>query len=82
MKNACDAHLASLVCDIDDALLLVEYGLEETAYLLVAACLQVFLRELPGSMQSLSVVKIFCSPEGRDRLALAGHASFVSLRRR
>ncbi|KAG5069191.1 hypothetical protein JHK85_001568 [Glycine max] len=77
MKNACDAHLASLVCDIDDALLLVEYGLEETAYLLVAACLQVFLRELPGSMQSLSVVKIFCSPEGRDRLALAGHASFV-----
>eukprot|EP00256_Glycine_max_P009855 XP_003520346.1 ethylene-overproduction protein 1 [Glycine max] len=77
MKNACDVHLASLVCDIDDALLLVEYGLEETAYLLVAACLQVFLRELPGSLQSSSVVKMFCSPEGRDRLALAGHVSFV-----
>ncbi|KAK7390330.1 hypothetical protein VNO78_25633 [Psophocarpus tetragonolobus] len=77
MKNACDAHLASMVCDMDDALLLVEYGLEETAYLLVAACLQVFLRELPCSMQSSSVMKMFCSPEGRDRLALAGHASFL-----
>ncbi|XP_027334782.1 ethylene-overproduction protein 1 isoform X3 [Abrus precatorius] len=77
MKHACDVHLASLVCDMEDALLLVEYGLEETAYLLVAACLQVFLRELPGSMQCSSIVKMFCSPEGRDRLALAGHASFV-----
>ncbi|TKY63543.1 Ethylene-overproduction protein 1 [Spatholobus suberectus] len=77
MKHACDAHLASLVCDMEDALLLVEYGLEETAYLLVAACLQVFLRELPSSMQCSSVVKMFCSPAGRDRLAQAGHASFV-----
>ncbi|KOM31292.1 hypothetical protein LR48_Vigan01g084700 [Vigna angularis] len=48
MKHACDTHLASLVLDMDDAMLLIEYGLEETAYLLVAACLQVFLRELPG----------------------------------
>ncbi|WVZ18813.1 hypothetical protein V8G54_006135 [Vigna mungo] len=31
---------------MDDAVLLIEYGLEETAYLLVAACLQVFLRDL------------------------------------
>jgi len=77
MKHACDAHLAFLVCEMEDALLLVEYGLEETAYLLVAACLQVFLRELPGSMQCPSVVKMFCSPEGRDRLAMAGHASFM-----
>ncbi|WVZ18820.1 hypothetical protein V8G54_006142 [Vigna mungo] len=46
MKHACDTHLASLVLDMDDAVLLIEYGLEETAYLLVAACLQVFLRDL------------------------------------
>ncbi|KAK2414743.1 ethylene-overproduction protein [Trifolium repens] len=45
MKSACDAHLASLVFDMDDALLLIEYGLEETAYLLVAACLQVSMEE-------------------------------------
>ncbi|CAL0328307.1 unnamed protein product [Lupinus luteus] len=77
MKNACDAHLASLVCDMDDAALLVEYGLEESAYLLVAACLQVFLRELPGSVQCSSFIRLFCSPEGRDRLAMARHTSFV-----
>ncbi|KAF7845287.1 ethylene-overproduction protein 1 [Senna tora] len=77
MKSACDAHLASLVCDFDDALLLIEYGLEETSYLLVAACLQVFLRELPSSMNRPNVMRIFCSPEGRDRLAMAGHASFM-----
>ncbi|KAI4353413.1 hypothetical protein L6164_002366 [Bauhinia variegata] len=77
LKSACDAHLASLVCDLEDAGLLIEYGLEETAYLLVAACLQVFLRELPSSMRSPHIVRIFCSPEGRDRLATAGHASFM-----
>ncbi|WVY95091.1 hypothetical protein V8G54_034179, partial [Vigna mungo] len=52
MKHACDTHLAYLVLDMDDAVLLIEYGLEETAYLLVAACLQVFLRELPGDCHS------------------------------
>ncbi|XP_002526653.2 ethylene-overproduction protein 1 [Ricinus communis] len=77
MKSACDAHLASLVSDMEDAVLLIEYGLEETAYLLVAACLQMFLRELPGSLHNSLVMKLFCSPEGRERLALVGHASFL-----
>ncbi|GAU13928.1 hypothetical protein TSUD_262550 [Trifolium subterraneum] len=77
MKCACDGHLALLVCDMDDASLLIEYGLEETAYLLVAACLQVFLRELPASMECTSFAKLFCNQEGRDRLATTGHASFV-----
>ncbi|KAK2361166.1 ethylene-overproduction protein [Trifolium repens] len=45
MKSACDAHMASLVFNMDDALLLIEYGLEENAYLLVAACLQVAMEE-------------------------------------
>lgn len=77
MKSACDAHLASLVTDMEDALVLIEYGLEETAYLLVAACLQVFLRELPNSMYNSHVMKLFCSSEGREKLALVGHASFL-----
>lgn len=77
MKSACDAHLASLVGDMDNAMLLIEYGLEETAYLLVAACLQVFLRELPNSMHNPNVTRLFCSSEGRERLALAGHSSFL-----
>ncbi|KAJ4823524.1 Ethylene-overproduction protein 1 [Turnera subulata] len=76
MKAACDVYLASLVCDIDVAEMLIEYGLEETAYILVAACLQVFLRELPGSMYDAPMMKLFCSSEGRERLALVGHASF------
>uniref|UniRef100_A0A1J3J8V0 Ethylene-overproduction protein 1 n=1 Tax=Noccaea caerulescens TaxID=107243 RepID=A0A1J3J8V0_NOCCA len=77
LKSACDSHLAFLVNNLDDALLLIEYGLEESAYLLVAACLQVFLRELPSSMHNPNVVKIFCSCEGRERLASVGHASFT-----
>ncbi|KAA8549442.1 hypothetical protein F0562_001085 [Nyssa sinensis] len=76
MKSACDAHLASLVCDIDDALILINYGLEEMANLLVASCLLVLLRELPSFMYNPQVMKIFCSSEARERLAMVGHASF------
>ncbi|KAK4432255.1 Ethylene-overproduction protein 1 [Sesamum alatum] len=77
MKSACDSYLASLVDDMDSAVLLIEYGLAETAYLLVAACLQVFLRELPNSMHNQNVMKLLCSSEARERLASVGHASFL-----
>ncbi|KAH9673112.1 ethylene-overproduction protein 1 [Citrus sinensis] len=77
LKSACDSYLASMVSDIEDAVMLIEYGLEEAAYLLVAACLQVLLRELPCSMQNPNVMRIFCSAEARERLAMVGHASFV-----
>ncbi|KAJ4900183.1 tetratricopeptide repeat (TPR)-containing protein [Raphanus sativus] len=77
LKSACDTRLAFLVDSLDEAMLLIEYGLEESAYLLVAACLQVFLRELPSSMHDPNVMKIFCSVEGRERLASLGHASFA-----
>ncbi|KAK9289914.1 hypothetical protein L1049_008075 [Liquidambar formosana] len=77
MKSACDAHLASLVCDMESAILFIEHGWEETAYLLVAACLQVFLRELPNSIHNPSVIRFFCSSEAKERLAMVGHASFV-----
>ncbi|XP_010553234.1 PREDICTED: LOW QUALITY PROTEIN: ethylene-overproduction protein 1-like [Tarenaya hassleriana] len=77
LKSACDLYLANRVSNLDDAMLLIEYGLEESAYLLVAACLQVFLRELPSSMHNPNVLKIFCSTEGRERLASLGHASFT-----
>ncbi|XAR68782.1 hypothetical protein NMG60_11000147 [Bertholletia excelsa] len=77
LKSACDAYLASLVCDMEGALLFMDYGLEEMAHLLVAACLQVFLRELPSSMHNPNVMKFFCGVEAKQRLALAGHASFL-----
>ncbi|KAL6003188.1 hypothetical protein ACLOJK_023411 [Asimina triloba] len=77
LKSACDRRLASFVDCIDDAVILVEYGLEETAHSLVGACLQVFLRELPRSFNLPEVSKLLCSEEGRERLALVGHASFL-----
>ncbi|CAH8325678.1 unnamed protein product [Eruca vesicaria subsp. sativa] len=77
LKSACDMFLARFVSNLDDAVLLIEYGLEEGACLLVGSCLQVFLRECPSSMRNPNVVKILCSAEGRERLALVGHASFT-----
>lgn len=77
MKSACDARLASMVGCTQDALVLIEYGLEETANLLVAFCLQVLLRELPGSLNNAKVMKFLCSSKTRERLAMLGHASFL-----
>ncbi|KAE8688808.1 Ethylene-overproduction protein 1 [Hibiscus syriacus] len=77
MKSACDIHLASLVSSMEDALDLIEYGLQERANVLIASCLQVLLRELPGSLYNPNVMKIFCSFGARERLASAGHASFL-----
>ncbi|XP_043724189.1 ethylene-overproduction protein 1-like [Telopea speciosissima] len=77
MKSACDAKLASLVSNLDDALILIDYGLEEMAYLLVASCLQVILRELPKALYNPNVMRLFCGWEARERLAMVGHASFL-----
>lgn len=77
MKSACDSYLASLVSDIDEALVLIDYALEERAYILVASCLQVMLRELPGYLYNTKIMNIFCSSEAREKLALVGHASFL-----
>ncbi|XP_047169685.1 ethylene-overproduction protein 1-like [Vigna umbellata] len=77
MSSACDAHLASIVVNVEDALVLIEYGLEERATLLVVACLQVFLRELPNSLYNPKVVRILCSCEAQERLANVGCASFL-----
>ncbi|KAL9320080.1 hypothetical protein ACSQ67_011919 [Phaseolus vulgaris] len=77
MSSACEAHLASIVVNVEDALVLIEYGLEERATLLVVACLQVFLRELPNSLYNPKVAKILCSSEAQERLANVGCASFL-----
>lgn len=77
MKSTCDAYLVSLVGCFEDALILIEYGLEERAELLVASCLQVFLRALPSVVFDQKVMQLFCSSEARERLASAGHASFL-----
>lgn len=77
MKSACDSYLASFVSDIDEALVLIDYALEERAYILVASCLQVMLRELPGYLYNTKIMNVFCSFEAREKLALVGHASFL-----
>ncbi|CAA6669300.1 unnamed protein product [Spirodela intermedia] len=77
LKFACDGRLSSLVGTLEDALLLAEYGLEETAHMLVASCLQVFLRQLPSSLHNPKVARILCSGESRHRLAASGHESFA-----
>lgn len=77
MKSACDKHLMRLVTNIEDALVLVEYGLEEMAYLLVASCLQVFLRELPKALYNTNVMRLFCGSNSRERLERVGQASFA-----
>ncbi|BAT81499.1 hypothetical protein VIGAN_03123100 [Vigna angularis var. angularis] len=77
MKAACDVHLASIVESVDDALIFIDYGLEERAPLLVASCLQVLLRELPNSLCNSNVMNIFCSSQGRKRLATVGYHSFL-----
>ncbi|XP_020236465.1 ethylene-overproduction protein 1 isoform X1 [Cajanus cajan] len=77
MKGSCDAHLASIVGSVDDALVLIEYGLEERAPLLVASCLQVLLRELPNSLCNSKVMNFFCSSDGKRRLAMVGFDSFL-----
>lgn len=77
MKADCDAYLASSVGNLDDALTLIHYGLEERASLLVGSCLQVLLRELPNSLYNSRVIKIFCSSEAKENLATVGYASFL-----
>lgn len=76
LKSACDVYLSSLVVNKERALVLMDYGLEEAASLLVAACLQVFLRDLPGSLHDQNVMKYFCSSDASKKLALTGHSSF------
>ncbi|KAL8147971.1 hypothetical protein AgCh_005339 [Apium graveolens] len=77
MKSGCDVYLASFVCSLEDALLLIDYGIEEGAKLLLASCLQVLLRELPSALNNPRVMGIFCSSEARERLAVVGNASFL-----
>ncbi|KAJ1297586.1 hypothetical protein BS78_01G387800 [Paspalum vaginatum] len=77
LKAACDNKLAAMVRGVDDAHSLIEIGLEEASHLLVASCLQAFMRELPRSLTIPDIARLLCSPEGRERLDIAGNASFA-----
>ncbi|KAI7745081.1 hypothetical protein M8C21_013553, partial [Ambrosia artemisiifolia] len=77
MKSACEVYLSSLVSNVHDALIFIEYGFEDNASLLVASCLQVILRELPGSLNNPKVLSLFCSHESMEKLSMVNHASFL-----
>ncbi|KAG2299717.1 hypothetical protein Bca52824_036189 [Brassica carinata] len=72
LKSACESRLASSVTDLDKALTFVDYALEERTKLLLSACLQVFLRELPRSLHNSRVMRFFCSSEAKEGLAFLG----------
>lgn len=75
LKWQCQSHLTSLLATVDDALVLIEYGLEYSAELLVAASLQVILRELPGSLYRPRVIKFLCGSATRERISTAAGKS-------
>lgn len=77
LKVACDKSLAGLVRNFQDAVAFMDYALQESAFDLVSSCLQHMLWELPHSLHNTHVMSLFCSTEGRRKLAMVGHSSFV-----
>lgn len=78
LKDACDQNLATFVRSGDDVVTFLDYALEEGAKALVGACLQVFFRELPGSLKSLrQVIDFLSTAEGQNKFARVGHTSFA-----
>ncbi|KAL2486173.1 tetratricopeptide repeat (TPR)-containing protein [Abeliophyllum distichum] len=74
MKSACDTYLAKFVSNIDEALILIDYALEERANLLTASCLQVAMEEDMTSNVTVKLLErlIECATE-RWQKALAFH---------
>ncbi|KAI7992385.1 ETO1-like protein 1 [Camellia lanceoleosa] len=76
LKDACDRKLASLVSSKQDAVELMECALDENCPVLAASCLQVFLHELPDSLNDNQVVQLLCNANRQHRLIMVGFASF------
>lgn len=76
LKDACDKKLASLVLCRQDAVELMEFALEQNSPVLAASCLQVFLHELPDSLNDKQVVGLLCSLDRQQRSIMVGPASF------
>ncbi|XP_024388746.1 ethylene-overproduction protein 1 [Physcomitrium patens] len=78
LKDACDQNLATFVRSGDDVMTFFVYALEECAKAVVGACLQVFFRELPGSLKAhRQIIDTLCTAEGRAKFARVGHSSFA-----
>ncbi|KAM7527221.1 hypothetical protein LguiB_030631 [Lonicera macranthoides] len=77
LKDACDRKLASIVTSMQDAVELLEYALEENCAVLAASCLQVFLHELPDSLNENRVVDILTNANRQQKSIMIGKASFT-----
>ncbi|KAH7442812.1 hypothetical protein KP509_02G003600 [Ceratopteris richardii] len=76
IKEACDNALSKLALTGQDALILMEYGLEESASLLVASCLEVLLHGLPGILQNSQVVSLL-SRNDMKMFMMRTHSAFA-----
>ncbi|CAI9761413.1 unnamed protein product [Fraxinus pennsylvanica] len=81
LKDACDRKLASLVSSRQDAVELMECAIEENSPVLAASCLQVFLHELPDSLNDCQVFELLSNASRQHRSIMIGPAlfSFYSL---
>ncbi|KAL3517613.1 hypothetical protein ACH5RR_020202 [Cinchona calisaya] len=77
LKDSCDRKLASLVSSRQDAVELMEYALEENSPVLAASCFQLFLHELPESLNDSQVVKLLCNSDREKRSIMVGTAAFA-----
>ncbi|KAI3676422.1 hypothetical protein L1987_86030 [Smallanthus sonchifolius] len=76
LKDSCDRKLATFILSRNDAVELMEYALEENYPVLAASCLQVFLQELPDSLNDEQVVDLLTSVNSLHRSIMVGSASF------
>lgn len=76
LKDACDKKLASLVSSRQDAVELIEFAIEQNSPVLASSCLQVFLHDLPDSLNDKQVVELLCSLDRHQRSIMVGPASF------
>lgn len=77
LKDSCDRKLASLVSSRQDAIDLMDCALEQNCTVLAAACLQLFLYELPDCLTDEQVVKFFSTANKQHRLIMVGNSSFL-----
>ncbi|KAJ7294794.1 hypothetical protein O6H91_Y232100 [Diphasiastrum complanatum] len=77
LKAACDSSLAGMVHSLLDATRFIDCAVEESSQLLIAACLWVFLLELPNSLQNPKFVRLFSEVQGRMKLLAVGHCSYA-----
>lgn len=76
LKDACDQKLASLVSCRQDAVELMEFAIEQNSTVLAASCLQMFLYELPDSLNDKQVVELLSNLDRQQRSVMVGPSSF------